>query len=243
MSLPFFQIGEFAMMLPEYWLSRPAFHIERSTQVAFDHLLATARAHGAGSPIDYTLSAPKWQFLCYVADQHRIALHGSGNPRIAVFEPRQPVDLGEFGNQKAVYAAADGIWAMFFAIVDRDRYRMSLNNACIRLAEANGRVTDPFYVFSISQAALSQRPWRTGMVYLLPRDTFVEQPPIPFGQSEVQVAQLASRVPVTPLAQLQVAPHDFPFLAQIRGHDDARLQEYATAMQTGAPWPDDWFEQ
>jgi hypothetical protein len=24
---------------------------------------------------------------------------------------------------------------------------------------------------------------------------------------------------------------------QIRGHDDQRLQEYATALQTGAPWP------
>jgi hypothetical protein len=26
-------------------------------------------------------------------------------------------------------------------------------------------------------------------------------------------------------------------LMQIRGHDDERLQEYATALQTGAPWP------
>jgi hypothetical protein len=28
-------------------------------------------------------------------------------------------------------------------------------------------------------------------------------------------------------------------LMQIRGHDDQRLQEYATALQTGAPWPAD----
>jgi hypothetical protein len=28
-------------------------------------------------------------------------------------------------------------------------------------------------------------------------------------------------------------------LMQIRGHDDERLQEYATALQTGAPWPSD----
>jgi len=226
------------MELPEYWLSRPAFQIERSTKVAFDDLLATARAHGEGSFIEYTLAAPKWQFLCYVAEHQRIALHGSGNPSIAAFEPRQPEDLNEFGSQKAVYAAADGIWATFFAIVDRDRYPMLVNNACLRFAGANGQVTDPFYIFSISQAALSQRPWRTGVVYLLPRDTFVQQPPIPFGQSEVLVAQLASLVPVTPLARLQVDPEDFPFLAQIRGHDDARIQEYATAMQTGAPWPD-----
>jgi hypothetical protein len=41
------------------------------------------------------------------------------------------------------------------------------------------------------------------------------------------------------LAKLMVTPEDFPFLTQIRGHDDQRLQEYATALQTGAPWPKD----
>ena len=42
---------------------------------------------------------------------------------------------------------------------------------------------------------------------------------------------------VRPLAKLAVAPEDFPFLQQIRGHDDERLQDYATALQTGSPWP------
>jgi hypothetical protein len=60
-----------------------------------------------------------------------------------------------------------------------------------------------------------------------------------FGPSVVHFAQLASPVPVQPLAKLTVTPQDFPFLAQIRGHDDGRLQEYATALQTGAPWPED----
>jgi hypothetical protein len=62
---------------------------------------------------------------------------------------------------------------------------------------------------------------------------------LPFGSHEVQIAQLASFVPVQPLAKLTVTPSDFPFLTQIRGHDDQRLQEYATALQTGAPWPED----
>jgi hypothetical protein len=35
-----------------------------------------------------------------------------------------------------------------------------------------------------------------------------------------------------------IAPEDFPFLTHIRGHNDQRLQEYATALQTGAPWPE-----
>lgn len=78
---------------------------------------------------------------------------------------------------------------------------------------------------------------QTGTVYLLPRETFIVQPPLQFGPYEVHFAQLASFVPLQPLAKLTVGPADFPFLIQIRGHDDQRLQEYANALQTGAPWP------
>ena len=226
------------MMLPEYWITRPNNNFDEGTQNAFDELLDTTLRTDGCSTIQFTLPWPKWQFLCHIADQHDIALHGSGDPNIDLFEPRQSNDLSEFGNQKAVYAASDGLWAMFFAIVDRERV-MSVTNACVRLADETGNLHGPYYVFSVSQAALPNRPWRTGTVYLLPRSTFTFQPPIPFGPNEVHIAQLASLVPVQPLAKLTVTPEDFPFLMQIRGHDDQRLQEYATALQTGAPWPKD----
>jgi hypothetical protein len=45
-------------------------------------------------------------------------------------------------------------------------------------------------------------------------------------------------VAVRPLARVAVEPADFPFLSQIRGHDDDRLAEYAHALETGAPWPE-----
>ena len=226
------------MMLPDYWLTRPNQNFDEGTQNAFDELLDTTLRIDGCPTIQFTLPWPKWQFLCHIADQYDIALHGSGDPNIALFEPRQSNDLSEFGNQKAVYAASDGLWAMFFAIVDRARV-MSVTNACVRLADATGNLHGPYYVFSVSQAALPNRPWRTGTVYFLPRSTFTFQPPIPFGPNEVHIAQLASLVPVQPLAKLTVTPEDFPFLMQIRGHDDQRLQEYATALQTGAPWPKD----
>ena len=225
------------MMLPDYWLTRPSVNLDERTEAAFDELLDSILGLGGCPIIPFTLPFPKWQFLCHVADHHDLALHGSGNPDIPLFEPRQSNDLGDFGNQKAVYAASDGIWAMFFAIVDRDRFAMSVTNACVRLADAMGTVDGPYYVFSVSQSVLPSQPWRTGTVYLLPRSPFTTQPPIAFGSYQVQIAQLASFVPVPPLAKLTVTPEDFPFLMQIRGHDDQRLQEYATAMQTGAPWP------
>ena len=226
------------MILPDYWLTRPSVNFDETTQTAFDELLNTTINASECPTIEFTLPYPKWQFLCYLADHHSIAMHGSGDPNIALFEPRQSNDLNEFGNQKAIYAASDGLWAMFFAIVDRERVG-SITNGCIRLADESGTLHGPYYVFSISQSALPTQPWRTGTVYLLPRSTFITQSPMAFGSSQVHIAQLASFVPVQPLAKVTVMPDDFPFLMQIRGHDDERLQEYATALQTGAPWPKD----
>ncbi|NOT03565.1 MAG: hypothetical protein HOP27_03085 [Anaerolineales bacterium] len=225
------------MILPDYWLTRPSVNFDETTQTAFDELLNTTINASECPTIEFTLPYPKWQFLCYLVDHHSIAMHGSGDPNIALFEPRQSNDLNEFGNQKAIYAASDGLWAMFFAIVDRERVG-SITNGCIRLADESGTLHGPYYIFSISQSALPTQPWRTGTVYLLPRSTFITQSPMAFGSSQVHIAQLASFVPVQPLAKVTVTPDDFPFLAQIRGHDDSRLQEYATALQTGGAWPD-----
>ena len=226
------------MILPDYWFQRPEMNLDEKERSAFDQLLTQARSARPNILINYNLAPPKWQFLCYAADQHAIAMHGTGDPDIHVFEPRQSNDLNDFGNQTAVYAAGDGLWAMFFAIVDRDHFDMSVINACIRLADATGQVSEPRYVFSISQTMLLQRPWRKGLVYLLLPDTFVAQAPIPLGDYQLRVPHLASFAPLIPLARLEITSEDFPFLANIRGHEDARLGEYAQAIQTGGPWPD-----
>lgn len=229
-------MNEASEALPDYWLARPGADPGTDVRASFDRLWERAIGSG-GSPMVEVPRGERWQFLCYLADARGVVLHGSGDPGIAVFEPRQANDLGEFGNQKAVYAAGDGIWAMFFAIVDRHRIP-SVTNACVRLADAAGEVSEPRYVFSISRSALPDRPWRSGTVYVLPGDTFELQPPMRFGAFEVRVPQLASFVAVKPLARVAVEPEDFPFLSQIRGHDDERLAEYARALETGAPWPE-----
>ena len=61
---------------------------------------------------------------------------------------------------------------------------------------------------------------------------------IPFGALEAHIPQLASVEAVRPLARVAVVPDDFPFLAQVRGHEDERLEEYTRAMETGGPWPE-----
>jgi hypothetical protein len=225
------------VQLPDYWLSRPADDPTPDIRAALDAVWERALLRGGCPFVSDDLPAPKWQLLCHLADVHGFVLHGSGDPDIGAFEPRQAIDLQAFGNQRAVYGAGDGIWAMFFAVADRDRIG-SVTNACVRLADATGRVSEPRYVFSVSRPALALRPWRPGTVYVLPGDTFTLQPPLRFGEYEVRVPQLASLVSVTPIARVAVEPADFPFLAQVRAHDDDRLAEYARALETGAPWPD-----
>lgn len=215
------------MDLPEYWLSRPSTPTSDALRATFDDLLGDAVAAGAHRPLDYRSAAPKWQFLCHAADRGDYVMHGSGNPDIALFEPRQPEDLSEFGSRRAVFAAADGIWPMFYAVLDRDRPGpLSMCNACIRVDD------EARYYFSISASVLARRPWRTGTVYLLPSATFDLEPP----SGEIRSTQAASPVPVRPVAKLTIDPDDFPFLGDVHGHDDAALYARATADPDGFPW-------
>lgn len=210
--------------LPSFFLPRPPMPTDGKTVAAFEALYERA-AKGDGAPIDYELAAPKWQFLCYLADTKGIVLHGSGNPTIEIFEPRKSDDVNAFGDQRAVYAASDGLWPMYFAILDRDRYPMSLINSSARLDLGDGKSGEPFYFFSITDKALAQRPFHRGTIYLLPRDTFAQQQPERFGDQIIHLPQWASLVPVAPIAKLSVGPEDFPLLNQMRGprrRDDLR---------------------
>jgi hypothetical protein len=101
------------MMLADYWLTRPSVNFDQGTQNAFEELLNSTLSIGGCPTIPFTLPFPKWQFLCHLADHRDIALHGSGDPNIPLFEPRQSNDLNEFGNQKAIYAASEEPFLMF----------------------------------------------------------------------------------------------------------------------------------
>ncbi len=97
------------MMLPDYWLQRPNIEIDPQIHSDFEQLFAMVKASETNTWIDYTFPAPKWYFLCYLADQMGVVMHGTGDPDIKVFEPRPSNDLNEFGAQTAVYAAGDGL--------------------------------------------------------------------------------------------------------------------------------------
>ena len=142
-------------MLPDYWIERPPFTTERATEAAVDDFLERVDANGSVVILDVDellreTRVARWQFLCSLAARRRIAFHGTGDSSIERFEPREPVDFAPFGQQSAVFATSDPIWAMFYAIVDRGRHSLTLNNGCLVLEDTG----DTYYYFSVSRQAL-----------------------------------------------------------------------------------------
>lgn len=222
---------------PSYLLKRPPRAPDAAAIAAFDSLYDTAVAAGPGRPIDYTLPWPRWQFIAHVADRRGVIVHGSQNSGIEVFEPRQSNDAHPFGDRSAVFGSSDGLWSMFYAVLDRATHPMLLVNCALRMEGEDGTLSEPLYFFSISDAALAQRPYAPGMIYFLPGESFEAMPPEQAGATRIHIPQYASLTPVLPLARIAVAPEDFPFLEQLRGHDDETVMRRVKADPAG------WLEE
>jgi len=205
-------------------------------QDAFEQVL---QATPAGDFIDYRIPYPKWQFLSYICETRETVLHGSQHAHIDEVEPRQANDKRAFSNQRAIYATTDGIWVIYFAILDREKYpEMTLFNSCLRVRAADNRLSAPLYFFSITHSALLQKPWCEGTIYILPRHSFEQEAPQQVQGMEIVFPHWIGRSPAKPIAKLHVGPQDFPFLEQIHGHNNEKLVQLAMADPNGFPWPD-----
>jgi len=224
------------MQALDFLLTQPQFHLMPDTQSEFDAIMDSSLP---GSWIDYSLPCPKWMFLTYLCMSRNLVLHGSQNSAIEEVEPRKAMDIRTFSNQEAIYATTDGIWAIFFAIVDRQRFKhLALFNSCMDIHAPKGRSLGRFYFFSISYSALVKNPWCSGAVYILPRGSFQREPAQYFHESKVTFPHWISTRLVCPATKLVVHPHDFPFLNKIRGHDDEKLIQLVQADPNGFPWPE-----
>jgi hypothetical protein len=215
--------------LPAYWLSRPEFSLEPHRD-HFERVLHDALETGVARGLE----VPVWAFLCWLCDERGYVAHGTGRDDIAVFEPRQSNDVGEFGNRKAVYASSDGVWAMFFAIMNRPEVPMTVVNAAVR-ADLNGRL-EHLYFFGASRHAVQERAYRDGWVYLLPDAGFERQPGGEAFGVRYETHHCANLETVRPAFRVAVRPEDFPFLEQIHPYDDAELGARAQRDPNGFPW-------
>ncbi|WP_157974059.1 hypothetical protein [Desertihabitans aurantiacus] len=219
------------MTTPDWMLPRPPSVDGAEVDADADTLLAAA-----ADPRTTELPSspyPVWQLLCSLGDRGRVLLHGSTTGSITELEPRAADDVLAFGAQRGVYASSDGIWALYFAVLDRSRYRGRHLNSCVEWGDPPQRG----YVFSLDRRRVDE-PWTTGWVYLLPTAGFRRQVLDVPGVEPVRSAQWVSHQPVRPLARVPVGPEDFPLRDRVGSHDDAVVAARAAADPAGFPWLD-----
>ncbi|MCP5100801.1 MAG: hypothetical protein GY943_35065 [Chloroflexi bacterium] len=203
-------------------LTAPELILDSEKEAAFQAIIDEVLVKRDGRFLNYQLPYPKHEFLQYAAMQETFIFHGSSKSDIDEFRTtRTSMELSDRsgrGNLQAVYGTHDGLWPMFFAIIDRPNLTGSIRNGVNYFTnEAGEEIT--LYNFSINQDLLDEKPVCDGALYLLSRETFRRLPLVDGAISN----EWASEVSIKPLAKLALKPEDFPFLDQIGGHDDSEL--------------------
>ncbi|BDP42422.1 hypothetical protein DAETH_23910 [Deinococcus aetherius] len=185
---------------------------------------------------------PRWAFLAWLAGEGWL-LHGSARGDLTLFEPRTPHDLGpdEFSKRTGVFAASDGLWAMMYALLDRNRVAGMLNTA-VQVQEADGGWSPMRYFLSLAPRDPAVKDGRAllspGFVYVLPEGGFEPMPAYEWpGLGEVREPHWVNPAPVRPVLAVPVTPAHFPL--PVRTHDAARVD----ALSRTDPWGFPWLEE
>lgn len=182
-----------------------------SYEAAADRVLTADGSHIERA----ALPEPVLPFLCWLADHRPVLFHGSARDDIEELAPvRLSSDTTAFGNQQAVFATSDPIWASWFAVVTRDTAMRSMCNASIGLGW--DAVFPRWYYFSVNRAD-GKLAFQPGTLYVVPSDGFTPEP------RKIGIAdtgQLVRTSKVRPIARLTVEPADVPFIDRTVTHSD-----------------------
>lgn len=200
----------------------PLFEPSAAELEAFERLWADGDHAGARlEPASTT------RFVQWLKVRDEVIFHGSNRGDIEVFQPiRTSMEIGDRagrGNRGAVYGTHEGLWSMFFAVIDRSKISGSIRNGVARFTNRADGSTLDLYHFSVNQDSLDRDPLTTGTLYVLPRPDFER---IPFYPGGPLSNEWACDHEIRPIAHLTVAPEDFPFLDGIAIHDDGPLLEF-----------------
>ena len=159
---------------------------------------------------------PRLNFLRWLAENRPVVFHGSPRDDLSELSTkRQSRDTTAFGNQQAVYASSDPVWAIYFACLRRDGGWTGTRNGS--MGRSGGPLYPRRYFFLHNRGSAAPDRLGPGSLYLLPRRTFVADEPL---GGVIDTAHLVSHEPVRPLARLDVTPEDFPFRDRVRYYRD-----------------------
>jgi len=171
-----------------------------------------AAADGLLAGESVAVPEPRLDFLRWLAVHREVVFHGSQRDDLRELSTeRRSHDTTAWGNQQAVYASTDPVWAIYFACLRRDRGWTGTKNGSMGLA--GGPLYPRRYCFLHNRGSASPDRFGPGSLYLLSPKTFVADQPL---AGAIDTAHLVSHEPVRPLARIDVTPEDFPFRDRIR---------------------------
>lgn len=158
--------------------------------------------------VDYQSNFPKYRFIDYLIQKKNFVVHGSNNKNINQFETReQTLFNGQMVN--AIFATKDGVWPIFYAILDRSKLVRNFRNGCIKSSNSKR-----YYFFSLTKETIDSDPWTTGMIYFLSSERFERS-----SQSKVYFDEWISKEVVKPVIKLVVGKEDFEYIDKISIHN------------------------
>lgn len=191
--------------------SLPPLAVDAETEAAFAR---TADALLAGEAAD--VPVPRIDFLRWLAENRSVVFHGSPLGDLSELSTeRQSRDTTAWGDQTAVYASSDPVWAVYFACLRRDGAWTGTRNGS--MGRPGGPLYPRRYFFAHNRGSAAPDRFGPGTVYLLPPDSFVADAPL---AGVVDTAHLVSRTPVRPIARVDVTADDFPFRDRIAYYRD-----------------------
>lgn len=189
--------------------------VDENRLIDFDRLFDAALQRGPNALIHYDLPHPKSDFLNYLCDWRGYVAHGSPLHDLGRLEPiRKSTDQGEFGNRQQIFASPDAMWAMWFAILDKGKYRAT-RNGCVRVGVGVNRVKH--YHFELPKVNEENRPFTEGTIYIAHAHDFPDKRPHPMlARLNAEIEEWGCIKPIIPLARVQVMPGDFPYLDRVQ---------------------------
>jgi hypothetical protein len=214
----------FASIPPETLIPHPGIQWDAATLAACERLyrLYVEPARNEWIP-DEAIDVPKWVFLEYLGKRCPVLLHGSQADDIEEFTPWEVQDNIVGSERPRINASSNGLFSMFYALLDRDRLMelvgyVGMEAGWFPYEDVAGQHQEGF-LFGLDYRALPHAPWKRGVMYVLPRATFVPE------YREIQWLSFES---VRPMARLRVDPQDWPLLSQVREKDFMNVRSAET---------------